>query len=157
MIVYSDTTPFIALALVDLLDLLPALFERIHVVPAVFDECAYGGPVRVPSLRSLPWVVSCDIPANPVSTTLLQLGAGERETISLALASHADLVIMDERLGRRLAEYLGLRVTGTLGVLAKAKAEGLIQSFREPADAMRRRGIYFHAGLIDRLAKSLGE
>lgn len=157
MIVYADTTPFIALAQVDLLDLLPALFERIHVVPAVIDECAYGGPIHVPPLRSLPWIVPSEILSGPMPTALLELGGGERDTIGLALADRAGLVVMDERLGRRLAEYLGLRVTGTLGVLAKAKTEGLIESFRKPAHAMRRQGIYFHTGLIDHIAKRLGE
>ena len=157
MIVYSDTTPFIALAQADLLDLLPALFDRIHATPAVIDECAAGGPVQVAPLRSLPWIVPVDIPSKPLPIALSELGAGESETIGLAVAHPADLVLMDERLGRRVAEYLGLRVMGTLGVLAKARSERLIESFRGPADAMRRQGIYFHAGLIDRIAKTLGE
>lgn len=149
--------PFIALAQVDLLDLLPSLFDRIRVAPAVVDECECGGPVHVPPLRSLAWVAPSDNLSSPIPTALLELGRGERETIGLALTDSADLVIMDERLGRRLAEYLGLKVTGTLGVLAKAKTEGLIQSFREQADAMRRHGIFFHTDLIDRIARRLGE
>lgn len=66
-------------------------------------------------------------------------------------------VIIDERLGRRIAEYLGLNVTGTLGVLAKAKSAGLIPSFHEAAQAMRQQGIHYNAGLISRVALHLGE
>lgn len=73
------------------------------------------------------------------------------------MARGADLVIMDERLGRRIAEYVGLKVTGTLGVLAKAKSLGLIPSFRAAADALTGEGIYYSAALIARLADHLGE
>lgn len=64
---------------------------------------------------------------------------------------------MDEKLGRNMAEYLGLRVTGTLGVLAKAKALGLIPSFSTAANQMREQGIYFHMALVNRIATRLGE
>lgn len=81
----------------------------------------------------------------------------EQQTIALALKHNADMVIMDERIGRRVAEYFGLHVTGTLGILAKAKALGLIASFYETAMNMREEGIYFNAALISRLAQHLGE
>ena len=67
------------------------------------------------------------------------------------------LVLMDEKLGRNMAEYMGFKVTGTLGVLAKAKTLGLIHSFSETANLMRSQGIYFHTGLVKRLADRLGE
>jgi len=65
--------------------------------------------------------------------------------------------IHDEKLGRNLADYVGLNVTGTLGVLLKAKQQGLIGSFVESAEAMRRQGIYFSAALIQKLAGRVGE
>ena len=64
---------------------------------------------------------------------------------------------MDEKLGRNMAEYMGLRVTGTLGVLAKARSLGLIPSFTATATRMQEQGIYFHQGLVNRLATRLGE
>jgi uncharacterized protein len=66
-------------------------------------------------------------------------------------------VILDERMGRNEAEHLGLRVTGTLGVLLKAKRQGLIPSFREKAEAMVAQGIRFNSALIMRLALEAGE
>jgi hypothetical protein len=56
-----------------------------------------------------------------------------------------------------MAEYMGLQVTGTLGVLAKARSMGLIPSFLEAAHEMRVQGIYFHEALIDRIAARIGE
>ena len=56
-----------------------------------------------------------------------------------------------------MAEYLGLKVTGTLGVLAKARASGLIPSFLEAALAMRTQGIFFNENLVMRIAARVGE
>jgi predicted nucleic acid-binding protein len=56
-----------------------------------------------------------------------------------------------------MAEYLGLKVTGTLGVLAKARASGLIPSFLEAARAMRAQGIFFNETLVMRIAARVGE
>jgi predicted nucleic acid-binding protein len=64
---------------------------------------------------------------------------------------------MDEKIGRNMAEYLGLRVTGTLGVLLQARKTGLLDSFRKAASAMRAQGIFYNAALIDRLAATIGE
>ena len=75
----------------------------------------------------------------------------------LAAMQAKALVIMDEKLGRNMAEYMGLQVTGTLGILAKARFQGLIPSFSQAASQMREQGIYFHEGLVNRIATRLGE
>ncbi len=69
----------------------------------------------------------------------------------------ADRVIIDEKIGRDVAEYLGLEVTGTLGILLKAKQKGWIESFTESANAMSDQGIHYNKALITKLAKVIGE
>lgn len=157
MIVFSNTTPFISLACIGQLELLPKLFGKIHVADAVIEECAEGGRIIVPDLRELEWINPAGKVQDTHQSVLLELDRGEKQTIALALAKNADKVLIDERLGRRLAEYLGLNVSGTLGILAKAKTEGLIPSFRDAALAMQVQGIYFNRGLIERLAEHIGE
>jgi hypothetical protein len=156
MKIFCNATPFIALSSIGKLDLLPALFGEVHVVDAVLEECAAGGPIPVPDLRNLPWVreiasLPCD------SLLLLELDKGEKHTLDMAIRSGADRVIIDEKLGRGLAEYLGLKVIGTLGVLLKAKQQGLINSFSKAAYAMRQQGIHYNRGLLARLAAEVGE
>ena len=56
MIVFSNTTPFIALASIGQSHLLPQLFATVHVAESVIGECAEGGRIVVPALRSLDWV-----------------------------------------------------------------------------------------------------
>lgn len=158
MIVFSNTTPLIALASVDALHLLPAIFQRVHVAASVASECRVGGPIIVPELSTFPWLEIVPAPSpTAAQSPLWELDAGERDTIELACALKADLVIIDEKLGRNHAEFLGLKITGTLGVLLKAKQLGLITSFTAMAEKMRTQGIRYSPELVARLAAKVGE
>lgn len=155
--VFCNTTPFIALASIGRLELLSQVIGDISVADAVAEECAEGGPISVPPLRDLSWVtVHPDLPPREW-TAVLDLDRGEQQTLLLARHYASELVIIDERRARTIGEYLGLRITGTLGILAKAKTDGLLPSFREAAAAMQALGMYYSQGLIDRLAERLGE
>jgi len=157
MMVYSNTTPFIALASIDRLDLLPQLFGKIHVAEAVIDECDAGGRIIVPDLRGLEWIVPVADEQDFAMPVLFDLDQGEKQTILLAKKNIADKVIIDERIGRQVAEYLDLNITGTLGVLIKAKSLGLIPSFSEAAMDMQQQGIRYNKKLIARLAAYIEE
>lgn len=157
MKVFSNTTPFIALSSIGRLDLLPAIFGQIHVVDEVIDECAAGGMIAVAPLRELHWIVPEQSPPQPAPHVLLELDRGEKATLQAALAFRADLVLMDEKIGRNMAEYLGLKVAVTLGVLLQGRKTGLLASFHEATSAMRAQGIFYNARLIDRLAATVGE
>ncbi len=155
--VFCNTTPFIALSSIHQLQLLEKIFGQIHVAQSVVEECAEGGPIPVPDLRTLSWVTPVADEAESSLPMLFELDRGEKQTIALARKHPDSTVIIDERLARNVAEYLGMRVTGTLGVLAKAKTLGLIPSFHQPAIAMQQQGIDYSERLIKRLAQKLAE
>ena len=71
MIVFSNTTPIIALSSIQQLDLLPELFGQLHLVNEVVDECEVGGAIAVPSLRGLNWLTIVE--STPVSRPSLLL------------------------------------------------------------------------------------
>lgn len=155
--IFSNTTPLIALAGVRQLDLLPALFGEIHIVETVIDECAAGGPIAVPNLLNLDWVRVVKVAPANLPGVLLALDRGERDTLTMAQQMGAQRVIIDERIGRNMAELIGLHVVGTLGILLKAKEQGLITSFGETVARMRANGIYYHPALVSKLTALAGE
>jgi hypothetical protein len=81
VIVFSNTTPFIALASIGQLDLLPQLFDKIHVAESVIDDCTEGGRILVPNLRSLDWVIPVADETTSTLPVLFELDSGEKQTI----------------------------------------------------------------------------
>lgn len=127
-IVVSNTTPLIALAWLEQLDLLPALFGQVHIPQAVFDEIrAKPDAPGVTVISEASWLMLTPV-QNPQSVLFLsdQLDAGESEAIVLAQELGAGFLLMDERRGRRRGIQSGLAVTGTLGLLIEARARGMI-------------------------------
>jgi len=130
-LVVSDASPLIALQQIDELKLLRGLFGEVIIPPAVAREVA--------SLSLPPWVKARSL-QQPMAGDILHasLGAGESEAISLAQEIHANWLLLDERAGRRLAQALGLRVAGTLGLLNRAKEKGLLAAVRPHVETLVR-------------------
>ena len=122
MIVVSDTSPILNLAAVDKLHLLRDLYAEIVVPPAVWDELSRNG-----MQLDLSWTrVVAAQDQDDVAALRDHLDPGEAEAIVVAAELNAELILIDEKRGRRIAIDRGLEVTGLLGVLAEAKARGLI-------------------------------
>jgi uncharacterized protein len=122
----SNSSCLIALDLVGRLDLLHGLYGTVLVPDAVSYEC--GG--RLPQ-----WVSVQPIQNQGMARTLqLGLGAGESEAIVLASETSAARLILDDKKARRIAQQLGLPITGTLAVLLRAKQQGLIPNLRDVLD-----------------------
>jgi predicted nucleic acid-binding protein len=126
--VVSDTSAICYLLLIGEIDLLPALYERIHISEAVASELQH--PRAPSSLRSWmgnspSWLEILTV-GSGISPELKRLQAGERETILLAEALGAELVILDDRRARDAAVARGLKVIGLLGVLGQAAKKELI-------------------------------
>lgn len=137
-------------------DLLEKVHARIFVVETVVRECEVGGPILVPDLRAFPWIRIVPAPLQS-DQRFYMLDAGERDTLSVALESGAARVIIDERLGRNLAEYHGLAVVGTLGTLIKARQLGLISNFLPLVRRLQADGFRYHEPLVTRLAALVNE
>ncbi len=124
--VLSNTSPLQYLHQLDLLDLLPALYGEVMVPSAVVKEIEAGRSLGVPLpvIESLSWLRVQDVANAALLPLLPDLGAGEREVLALALERSHPLVILDDSFARRFARRLGLSLTGTLGLLLKAKENG---------------------------------
>jgi predicted nucleic acid-binding protein len=126
--VVSDTSPLNYLVLIEQINILAMLYGRVFIPQSVYEELnAPETPEPVRAWRAdLPrWLeISSERPAP--DTGLSSLHAGERDAISLALHLQAGALIIDERRGREEAEKRGLKVIGTVGVIASAHESGLL-------------------------------
>jgi predicted nucleic acid-binding protein len=126
MIVVSDTSPLNYLILTGYVGVLHELYAQIVIPGKVFEELSSdGAPALVKAWCSGPpaWV-NVRVPTK--SDPGLKLTGGERAAVLLAEEIGADLILMDERTGRREAILRNLFVTGTLGILSAAAERGLV-------------------------------
>ncbi len=128
MIVVSDTSSINYLLLIGHIDLLPQLFQQIIIPDMVRKEML--DPLAPPALQKWithppSWLTVQTV--SGIDTTLNALDPGEQAAITLAQTLPADLMIIDERLGRRVASDRGIPIIGTLGILDDAASQGLIE------------------------------
>ena len=89
--------------------------------------------------------------ATMTRSLLTKLGQGESEAISLAMEMQANLVLLDDRKARTQAEFMGLNVSGTIGVLIQACRKGLVRDLEQVLDELKVKGfrigdkVYFEA------------
>ena len=139
MIVVSDTSPILNLVRVRRLDLLASLYGQVLIPLAVYAELNVlrGDSSEGVGLAASSWLVT-ESPKNEELVLQLRgsLDAGEAEAIVLALERKANLLLVDEKLGRAAAKTFGLRITGLLGVLAEAKQAHLIECVKPVLDEL---------------------
>ncbi len=157
--VVCNASPLIAMAKAGLLELLPILFYPFYVPRAVLEEIKAGpsdDPIRL-QIDSLSWVQQVIIkpPLSPLATW--QLGAGESEVIEFARTNNGVSAVLDDYQARKVAVALGIKVYGTLSVLALAKNKGVIDSFQEATSKLVAAGLYVSESLIEAVAKQLNE
>lgn len=126
--VICNTSPLQYLHQARCLDLLPRLYQKIAVPRAVADEIENGRWLGhdLPELTDQHWIHIEPSPTLAILRAVTDLGPGEREALALAVEKPGALVILDDALARRHADLLGVRKTGTLGILVKGKRAGLI-------------------------------
>ena len=134
--VVADTSPLSYLMQLGRHELLRELYGRVHVPEQVWLETLAGAeffPHLKPALKtaeSADWIQIHSVPETAFLPEAAGLDSGEQAAIALVRLLGADLLIIDELDGRMLAARIGLKVTGTLAVLAEAKKAGLIPSLR---------------------------
>ena len=155
-----NTSPQILLAKIGRLHLLQQLYREILIPVAVLEEVRAKPGREAQQLQTLieegiyqlhrvAGTVISEIPA--------ELGSGEREVIALAIEKQADLVILDDLEGRRIAREKGLIVTGTIGLLVEARKRGLIPSIRGDLDRLIEAGMWLDEIFYHRILREFGE
>lgn len=120
--IISDTSCFIVLQNIGELDLLEKVYGEVFTTEIVAEE--FG--------EDLPEWVKIKSPMDKIRQTLLefQVDKGEASAIALALETKNATIVLDDQKARKIAARLSLEVTGTLGVIIKAKQRGVISSIK---------------------------
>lgn len=133
MLVVSNTSPILNLAIVDQLELIHQQFGEILIPNAVLEELKVNeerpGSQAIRAAISSEWIKVKKVSNQTLAQLLKQtLDRGESEAIALAIEIQADLTLLDEREARKVAKSLGLNVTGVLGILLRAKQMNKLES-----------------------------
>jgi predicted nucleic acid-binding protein len=151
-VLVTNTTPLISLAVATGgLEVLRLLYRRVVVPLEVAEEVRAGGSraFGVDAFDGADWL---DVQTSPVPTMpWLQnsLDRGEAAVIQTAINMKLPLVCIDEAAGRRVARLCSLSLTGSVGVLLKARQRGYPVSMSAALQRMRDHGIW----LSDRVVK----
>ncbi len=158
-VIIVDSSPLIALAVIDRLGLLCDLYAHIFVPPMVWEEVTVKGrgmpgaevikhtdwlEIKAPELSWLP----------PLS---IMVDKGEAEVLALAREVPVSIAGLDDAAARRVAERLGIRCIGTLGILRAAKNHGLIREVLPLINQMNDHRIYIKKNIVEILLRDVGE
>jgi len=152
MLVVSDTSPICYLVLIDQIDLLPRLYDRVVIPQSVYEELGVAGsPAAVRNwIANPPNWVEVEAIVVPADAILAMLDRGEREAIALAEQLQADVILLDEKQARGVAVERGLSVVGLLGILGLAAEQGWI-NFAEVIDRLQTTNFRASLSLIQSL------
>lgn len=161
MKVVSNASPLVNLARIGQLSLLHHLFGEVLVPEAVWEEVVVRGRNQpgAEEIGAATWIERASVANRQLVHALRQdLDSGEAEAIALAVEIDADLLLMDERLGRKTAAHFGLRYVGLVGILSEAKQRGLVRELRHLLDQLRNMaGFWLSSALYQQVLCDAGE
>jgi len=162
VIVVSNTTPIIAFAKINRLEILEYLFGRIYISEGVYKELISNKKFifEIEQITKSSFIIVKEA-KNRLAVELIQkmhgLNMGESESIILFKELGGDLLIMDEKKGRKVASSLDIELTGTLGILLKAKQEGIIIELKPILEKLIESNIRISHELYKEILKSANE
>ena len=136
-----NTSPLQYLHQAGVIGILPALYGRLLIPQAVAAELDAGhrADIDLPAVGMLDWIEVRQVEAAPCPLPR-DIHRGEAEVIALAGSLSGSTLILDDLAARKHARLLGLRVTGTLGVLLRAKTEGLLGAIAPAVQGLEQAG-----------------
>ncbi len=158
--IVMNTSPTLALiaALGDL-KILRELYTEVWIPQEVCKEIAAGGPsgFGLVAFNEATWLKKQTQPVTPNPMLANSLDLGEAAVIQLALDRNIPTVCIDEAVGRRIARLSGLQLTGSIGILLRAKREGHPVTLKDSIQRMLGQGIRLSQAVIDIALKQSGE
>jgi len=158
--VISNSSVLIHLAKINELGLLKEFYQTITIPEIVRKECIVEVESRyeVAIIKDAEWInVEKVKDQNLVKLLRTTLDDGEAEAIALAVETNADIVLLDDSDAREKARLYGLKITGIVGILLRAKLEGKITSLKEKLAMLKETGFWIGAELEAVLLSEVNE
>jgi predicted nucleic acid-binding protein len=155
----ANASPLIYLARTNFLHFLQLAAPEVHIPRAVATEIEARG-TSDPAARALAetsWLRQVEATNIPDEVLAWDLGPGESAVITWALAHPGCIAVIDDLEGRRCAETLGIRLRGTLGLVLRARRQGLIAEARPVLETLRAAGMYLSNRIVDAALSEFGE
>lgn len=119
-LVIADSSCLILLAKIEELEILRSVYKRIFITKEIAGE--FGG--ELPE-----WIEVKEIENKTLQSLFEEiLDLGEASALTLAFETQDCTVVLDDLKARKTAAKLNIKVTGTIGVIVKAKTENKIPS-----------------------------
>jgi len=147
--VIADTSCLIALSKIEAIELMGKLYEEVYITDDIAVEFGENLPewVRIGKVKNKRYQ----------QLLKLSLNLGEASAIALALEMNDVLLILDDLKGRKEAEKLGFRITGTLGILFKAKIVGLIPELKSYIEKLKAVGFRISPKIEEEILRKSNE
>jgi predicted nucleic acid-binding protein len=155
-----NTGPLLALiAGMGNLNILDSLYEQVIVPFEVCGEILSGGSASfgIQEFSAADFLTKIDHPAEIYPYLQNSLDLGESSVIQTALDNTIQTVCIDETVGRRIARLNGLKLTGSLGIMIRAKREGHPFLLHDAVERMRTQGIWLSDRLVSFALQQAGE
>ena len=157
--VIADTSVLYYLEQISLLELLPNLYGKITITPEVISELDAGAKqgLAVPNVKAMNFFSTKSITVPKFIDLIPDLGKGEASVLALAIELDNALLILDDLLARKVAHFEGLRITGTLGVMIRARKEGYLQELKPNLIRLMEVGFFLADHLFEHALFVVGE
>ncbi len=144
-VVIPDTSCLIVFDNIDGFNILREVYKDILTTPEVLNEYGVALPkfIKVVSVKNKKY-------QNFIET---QLDIGESSAIALAAEIKNSLLILDDLRARKIAGQLGFNITGSLGIINKAKKMGVINKVEPYIKKLIDSGFYISEKVINELLR----
>ena len=157
MLVVADSSALIALATCDSLEVLLAVYDDAKVPPAVYEEVVNPNKPQAAALEKFLSGRVVEVDTRHWVLAAGGLGRGEIEAMALYKQLSADVLLIDDRRARMIAEHNHINCVGTLGVLLFAKQKGEIRDVAPYIEKLRLSPLHYGDELLDKVLKLAGE
>ncbi|MGV3585706.1 MAG: DUF3368 domain-containing protein [Adhaeribacter sp.] len=148
-LIICDTSCLILLDKLSKLDLLKLCYSNIYITTEIAEE--FG--------KILPdWIIIKEASNQALQQTLTQiLGTGEASAIALTFDIPDNVVVLDDLKARKIAKSLNLKITGSLGILVKAKQQGFIEKLAPILEQVQQTNFRIAENIIRKILATVGE